>query len=311
MVAFSRIVAAVLCAGLLSGCVNQAATLAIDGRTTAFAPGTEPNSAVAAANHATSPDRATASPSGTLLSFASQQSAADRFPLYRSYAPFSSSPLNGRTMQVARLSDIALLDKEVVLTFDDGPMPGKTETILKALDDHGVGATFMMVGEMARAYPQIARKVAAAGHTIGTHTEHHRNLRQMGADAAIAEIRSGERSVSAALAPMGAKPAPFFRFPYLADSPSLRARLAHEGLVAIDVDIDSKDYFRDAPATVAARTLKALDRHGRGIVLMHDIQARTAAMLPSFLDELQRRGYKVVRLAPARGPSAGPLVASR
>ena len=311
MLATSRIVAAALCAGLRSGCVNEAATSAMNGRTTAFAPGAAPNSAVAAASLAVSSDPAKAAPTGTLLSFASQQSAGGGFPLYRSYAPLSSSPLNGRTLEIAKLSDIALRDKEVVLTFDDGPMPGKTERILKALDDHGVGATFMMVGEMARAYPQIARKVAAAGQTIGTHTQHHRNLRQMGADAAMAEIRSGELSVSAALAPMGARPAPFFRFPYLADSASLRARLAREGLVAMDVDVDSKDYFRDTPATVEARTLAALDHRGRGIILMHDIQARTAAMLPSFLDELQRRGYKVVRLAPADGSSAGPLVASR
>ncbi|MCE7027931.1 polysaccharide deacetylase family protein [Jiella avicenniae] len=220
------------------------------------------------------------------------------FPLFQSFQPPVGSALSGRTIAVARYSDIALRDKEVVLTFDDGPMPGKTHTILKALSDYGVGATFLMVGQMAKAYPNIAREVAQAGHTIGTHTYRHANLRTMSDAAAMAEIRKGELSVADALKPIGMRPAPFFRFPYLADTQSLRHRLAGEGIVAIDVDVDSKDYFRDAPATVRERTLRTLDRHGRGIILMHDIQGRTAAMLPGFLAELEKRGYKVVRLVP-------------
>ncbi len=156
-----------------------------------------------------------------------------------------------------------------------------------------------MVGQMAKAYPKIAQEVAEAGHTIGTHTYRHANLRTMSDAAAMAEIRKGAMSVAQALEPIGRRPAPFFRFPYLADTAHLRRDLANEGIVAIDVDIDSKDYFRDAPSTVRERTLHALEKHGRGIILMHDIQARTAAMLPRFLEELQKRGYKVVRLVPA------------
>ncbi|ORE98466.1 polysaccharide deacetylase [Aurantimonas sp. 22II-16-19i] len=229
-----------------------------------------------------------------------------KFPLFQSFQPAFASPLAGRTIAVARYSDIALRDKEVVLTFDDGPMPGKTHKILEALSDHGVGATFLMVGQMAKAYPKIAQEVAQAGHTIGTHTYRHPNLRTMSDAAAMAEIRKGELSVADALRPIGMRPAPFFRFPYLADTQQLRHDLASEGIVAIDVDIDSKDYFRDAPATVRDRTLRALEKHGRGIILMHDIQNRTAAMLPGFLAELQKRGYKVVRLVPA---DEAPLVA--
>ena len=227
--------------------------------------------------------------------------AETAFPLFQSFQPPVGSALSGRTIAVARYSDIALRPKEVVLTFDDGPMPGKTHKILQALRDYGVGATFLMVGQMAKTYPKIAQDVAQAGHTIGTHTFRHANLRTMSDAAAMAEIRKGEISVADALKPIGMRPAPFFRFPYLADTSRLRHELAAEGVVAIDVDIDSKDYFRDAPATVRDRTLRTLEKHGQGIILMHDIQARTAAMLPSFLAELQKRGYKVVRLVPAGG----------
>ncbi|WP_246217628.1 polysaccharide deacetylase family protein [Jiella pacifica] len=238
------------------------------------------------------------SASATLVGY--QPPEADKtFPLFQSFQPPVGSSLSGRTIAVSRYSDIALRDKEVVLTFDDGPMPGKTHKILAALSDHGVGATFLMVGQMAKAYPNIAREVAEAGHTIGTHTYRHANLRTMSDAAAMAEIRKGELSVADALRPIGMRPAPFFRFPYLADTASLRHRLASDGIVAIDVDIDSKDYFRDAPETVRDRTLRTLDKHGRGIILMHDIQGRAAAMLPGFLAELEKRGYKVVRLVPA------------
>ncbi|MEF2552868.1 polysaccharide deacetylase family protein [Aurantimonas sp. A2-1-M11] len=274
---------AVLAACLLAGCAhNEATSLAIKG-TTAF-------------------------PAVSALGFAADAEDG-AFPLFQSFAPVSTSPLNGRTLEVGHISDIVLQPKEVVLTFDDGPIPGKTHQILRALDEYGVDATFLMVGQMARAYPTIAQDVALHGHTIGTHTERHPNLRTLSADAAMAEIHRGQRSVSAALAPIGRSPAPFFRFPYLADSRPLRERLSGEGVVAIDVDIDSKDYFRDVPAIVRDRTLLTLEKHGRGIVLFHDIQSRTAAMLPGFLQALQERGFKVVRLVPAE-PRLGPLLMS-
>jgi peptidoglycan/xylan/chitin deacetylase (PgdA/CDA1 family) len=68
--------------------------------------------------------------------------------------------------------------------------------------------------------------------------------------------------------------------------------------VVLDVDIDSKDYFKDTPATVAARTISRLEARGSGIILFHDIHQRTVDMLPMFLDQLARRGYSVVRLVP-------------
>ncbi|SMD02993.1 Peptidoglycan/xylan/chitin deacetylase, PgdA/CDA1 family [Fulvimarina manganoxydans] len=249
--------------------------------------------------------------SAPTLAFGAQPVAVDGgFPLYQSFQPARRSALAGRTIAVAQLSDIDLQPGEVVLTFDDGPMPGKTPKILDALEKAGVGATFLMVGQMAKAYPSITREVAAKGHTIGTHTESHKNLRTLGTEAAMAEIRRGEASVAKALAPAGFHPAPFFRFPYLADTQALRGRLAGEGVVTIDVDIDSKDYFRDGPSRVMARTLDAVERKRHGIILFHDIQARTVAMLPDFLAELERRGYKVVDLKPAE-PMGPQLLAQR
>ena len=211
---------------------------------------------------------------------------------------FSSTHLAGRTMAVASTTDIALRPGEVILTFDDGPRPGRTNAILDTLDEFGVKATFLMLGKAAEAYPKMAQQVALRGHTIGSHTYDHTDLTTLTRQEALDDFARGERAVAAALAGTGTAPSPFFRFPYLAQSGFLRTSMMQGNVVVLDVDIDSKDYYKDTPETVAARTLARLDARGSGIILFHDIHARTVAMLPGFLAELQARGYSVVRLAP-------------
>ncbi|NTF86681.1 polysaccharide deacetylase family protein [Agrobacterium rhizogenes] len=203
-----------------------------------------------------------------------------------------SHTLAGRTLEVSSLQELKLADREVILSFDDGPAPGKTERILATLDRFGVKATFMMVGEMAQAHPETALKVVAAGETIGSHTFRHADLDKMSFDMAMAEIMRGKNAVAKVVG----TDVPFFRFPYLADSRRLRAAVTMRDLVIMDVDVDSKDYFTLSPAAVAARTMNELRKRGRGIVLMHDIHQRTATMLPALLTRMEKEGYKVVTL---------------
>ena len=211
--------------------------------------------------------------------------------------PGNPASFAGRTVTVTPGQPIKLRAKEVALTFDDGPVPGKTERILASLDQYHVKATFLMVGQMAATYPKIARDVAERGHTIGTHTFDHKNLAAIGFDAAMADIARGEKAVAKAT---GETPG-IFRFPYLADSRRLRGAIVAKGAAIVDVDVDSKDYFRSSPAEVAARTLAALRKHNGGIILMHDIHARTATMLPALLAQMKAEGYKIVTLKPVRG----------
>lgn len=216
--------------------------------------------------------------------------------------------LAGRTIRVGRVSDIRLGPKEVVLTFDDGPMPGKTAAILDTLGRFGVKATFLMVGQMARSHPAIARQVSARGHSIGTHTQNHANLRSRSFASAVQEIEAGRKSVAGALGPAANRGSVFFRFPYLADTAALRSHLAANGMVAIDAQVDSKDYFQSSPDQVRQRILSRLGSKGSGIILMHDIHQRTVTMLPTLLSDLKSRGFKVVHLVPGR--SGGQLFAS-
>lgn len=211
---------------------------------------------------------------------------------------FASGHLGGRTLAVSSTADIVLYPGEVILSFDDGPRPGKTSQILATLSDFGVKATFLMLGSAATAHPELVRRVALEGHTVGSHTFSHVDLSTLTRQVALDEIARGEHAVAAALAGSGKQLAPFFRFPYLSQTGFLRTSLLQGSVVVLDVDIDSKDYYKEDGETVARRTLARLDTRGSGIILFHDIHQRTVDMLPGFLTELERRGYSVVRLVP-------------
>src|ERR1700754_2051858 len=99
-----------------------------------------------------------------------------------------------------------LADKEVVLTFDDGPWPGNTPAVLKALADQCTKAVFFPIGKHATYHPEILKQVAAAGHTIGAHTWSHANLnsKKLTEQRTKEEIEKGFSAVKWAL---GAPPA--------------------------------------------------------------------------------------------------------
>jgi peptidoglycan-N-acetylglucosamine deacetylase len=213
--------------------------------------------------------------------------------------------LAGRTLEVSSLSELKLHDKEVILSFDDGPIPGRTDKVLAILDKFGVKGAFMMVGQMAELHPALARKVAEDGNAIGSHTYRHADLAALGFDAAMKEVAKGQLAVIKATG----EDVNFFRFPYLADTHKLRAAIATRDMVVMDVDVDSKDYFNTTPVAVTQRTMNLLRKRGRGIILMHDIHKRTATMLPTLLSKLEAEGYKVVTLKFRRGSAPMEMAA--
>jgi peptidoglycan/xylan/chitin deacetylase (PgdA/CDA1 family) len=185
--------------------------------------------------------------------------------------------------------------KEVVLTFDDGPMPRYTKPILDALDEFCTKATFFSVGQMAMAYPEMVKEVMGRGHTMGTHTwSHPLNMRSQSLARAKDQIERGFAAVALAA---GDKPiAPFFRFPGLSDSGAMLGYLQERGIAAFTVDVVSNDSFIGSPQRLTQRTLDQVERQNGGIVLFHDIKASTAKALPTILSELKKRGYKVVHM---------------
>ncbi|MBI1384091.1 MAG: polysaccharide deacetylase family protein [Rhizobiales bacterium] len=186
-----------------------------------------------------------------------------------------------------------LEEGEVVLTFDDGPLPTHTVTILKALAQECVLATFFPVGKLAVGYPEVLKQVAAAGHTVGSHTWSHPNLGKKALPEAQAEI---EKAVSAVAIALGQPGAPFFRFPFLKDSPETLQHLASRNIAMFSTDLDSFDFRGGKPQKMIERVMANLRKRGKGILLFHDIQPITAAAMAGFLAELKKGGFRIVHL---------------
>jgi len=185
-----------------------------------------------------------------------------------------------------------LTDKEVVLSFDDGPWP-TTPAVLKALADECTKAVFFPIGLHTTYHPDILRQVAAAGHTIGAHTWSHAHLasKKLNEQQAEDEIEKGFSAVKMAL---GAAPSPFFRFPALAHTQATLGYLATRNIAMFSCDVDSNDFKSASPEQVIQTVMTKLDKQGKGIILMHDLQKHTAQALPTLLRRLKAGGYKVV-----------------
>jgi peptidoglycan/xylan/chitin deacetylase (PgdA/CDA1 family) len=192
-----------------------------------------------------------------------------------------------------------LNDHEVVLTFDDGPWLGHTPAVLKALADQCVRATFFSIGKHATYYPDILKKVVAAGHTVGTHTWSHIELegvvKNRGLEAAEEEF---EKGASAVRMMAGAPIAPFFRFPELRHPPEMLTYLGERNVAIFSTDVDSWDFRIKKPEELTKSLMGKMRKAGKGIILMHDFQKGTSIALPQILDQLHQDGFKVVHMVP-------------
>jgi peptidoglycan/xylan/chitin deacetylase (PgdA/CDA1 family) len=195
-----------------------------------------------------------------------------------------------------------LRDHEIVLTFDDGPWPENTPMVLKALADNCLKATFFEIGEHAMWHPEIAKQVAAAGNTIGSHTWSHKDLARNPYASDIEQAKQEiEMGVSAVHMAVAGPIAPFFRFPDLQHPPALLSYLAERNIATFSTDIDSFDFKIHKPEQVIKSVMSKLEKHGKGILLMHDFQHATAEAMPELLRQLKAGGYKVVHVV-ARAP---------
>jgi peptidoglycan-N-acetylglucosamine deacetylase len=201
------------------------------------------------------------------------------------------------TMQYAET--LPLRDHEVVLTFDDGPLPHNSNQILQILASECIKATFFEIGRMARSFPEGVRKLRDAGHTIGTHSQNHPlSMDRMSIARARQEIDDGIASVKAALGDDKAL-APFFRIPGLLRAEAVENYLASQGIQTWSADFPADDWRHIPPSRVYDLAIRRIEAKGKGILLLHDIQPRTVAALPRILQELKAKGYRIVHVVPA------------
>jgi peptidoglycan/xylan/chitin deacetylase (PgdA/CDA1 family) len=192
---------------------------------------------------------------------------------------------------------LPLRENEVVLTFDDGPSNQTTPIILEALAKECAKATFFVVGSMVHAHPDTLRAVAAAGHTIGTHTYSHRlDLQKQPFEVGAEEIDRGIAEVTKVL---GVPPAPFFRYPGLGQTKALSEKLSNANIGVFSGDAVGDDWIYFNGDKIRELVLQRLEAHKGGIILIHDIKHATAQMLPQLLVDLKERGFKLVHIVPA------------
>jgi peptidoglycan/xylan/chitin deacetylase (PgdA/CDA1 family) len=186
-----------------------------------------------------------------------------------------------------------LRENEVVLTFDDGPWPGNTPAVLKALAAQCTKGLFFPIGKHAMWHPEILKQVAAAGHAVGSHTWSHADLSKLTIDQAKEEFEKGASAVHAAL---GGPEASFFRFPGLQQPPEMVSYLGTRNVGIFSTDIDSFDFKMHKPELVIASVMTKLKKRGKGILLMHDFQHPTSVALPEILAQLKASGFKIVQV---------------
>jgi peptidoglycan/xylan/chitin deacetylase (PgdA/CDA1 family) len=205
---------------------------------------------------------------------------------------------------------LPLLAREVVLTFDDGPIPPYTNRILDILAADCVKATYFIVGDMAKEYPALVRRVYDAGHTVGTHSmSHPLRFRALSVERGNAQIDNGIAATAAALGDAG-KVAPFFRFPGFGHTEAAHEHAAEQGLMVWGADFPADDWTRIGAREVARRALHRLEVKGKGVLLLHDIHQRTVDALPIILAELKARGFRVVHVVPSSAERPATVTAA-
>lgn len=178
---------------------------------------------------------------------------------------------------------------EVWLTIDDGPT-GDTETLLDALDDRGVTATFFVKGSLAAAHPELIRLIIAKGHTVANHSQTHPS----GTFWCLLPAAIGFQidSCSTALQTITGEKPGLFRAPVGMKNPFVHPILAARGLLLVGWSVRGFDSFGDVAGRVVQRIVSRI--HGGSIIAMHQGRGFSVTCISRVVDELLARGYSFV-----------------
>jgi len=213
--------------------------------------------------------------------------------------------------------------RQIALTFDDGPNPAVTPGLLALLGRRNVRATFFLVGQFARACPELVREIAARGHSIGNHTETHANLALASAKRIEDELALCQRSVAAALDSGAASLPRWMRPPFGYRRPGVWGAARRAGLSGVAMwSFTAYDWKPQPPARLIARLARVAERRtspasqasrvGGEVVLLHDGDFRqlgadrshVLAALEHWLPRWQEAGFEFVTIDQAAGATA-------
>lgn len=194
--------------------------------------------------------------------------------------------------------------RRIALTIDCGGSAAGLPSILATLRRHGVAATFFVTGEFARAHRSGVRRIVAAGHAIGNHTDTHPDLAQLSAHAIARQLTRAERAIVDAAATHAR---PWFRFPFGSYDGAALAEVNRLGYIALGWTVDSRGWQGtsggQSRSAVRQRVLAAAEPGG--IVLLHaganpqDGSTLDADALPGIIRGLTERAYRFVTIPAA------------
>jgi peptidoglycan/xylan/chitin deacetylase (PgdA/CDA1 family) len=190
-------------------------------------------------------------------------------------------------------------NKTIAITFDDGPVPGKTEKVLDILDEYGVKATFFCIGLNARNNPQLLKVIHQRGHLLGNHSFFHGALFDLQSSARLKKELIDTDSVI--FETTGQRPR-YFRPPYGVTNPMLSRAVKQTGHLAIGWSMRSLDTVIDQKEKLMNRITKALK--AGDILLLHDRCEVTVEILPELLHHIHQSGMTVEPLDKMLGEPA-------
>lgn len=173
--------------------------------------------------------------------------------------------------------------KTVYLTFDDGPIPEETPWVLDTLDRHGVKATFFMVGENVRRYPELFDEVRRRGHSYGNHSMHHLQGMRVTTRRYIRDISEADRLIGS----------PLFRPPH-GIMRWAQAKVIKDHYNVVMYDLVTRDYARKLTPADVLDNVKRFARDG-SIIVFHDSVKASCNMryaLPRAIEWLKEQGYE-------------------
>lgn len=174
-------------------------------------------------------------------------------------------------------------EKKVYLTFDDGPIPEVTPRLLDLLDSYGIKATFFMVGDNVRKYPELFADVKRRGNRVGNHTMHHLQGLRESKDAYLADVADADRYIGSDL----------FRPPHGWMKRSQGKELSAKYRIVM-YDLVTRDYSKHLDAGDVFDNVKKYARPGSIIVFHDSLKSlpRLFEALPKSIEWLMEQGYK-------------------
>ncbi|MBQ0085101.1 MAG: polysaccharide deacetylase family protein [Prevotella sp.] len=174
-------------------------------------------------------------------------------------------------------------EKSIYLTFDDGPIPQATPFILDTLAKYGVKATFFVVGDNVRKFPDLFERIISEGHKVGNHTYHHISGYKHSINTYLNDVKKADEYVHSHL----------FRPPYGWMKPEQRIWITQHYKI-IMWDVITRDYSKRMRPDDVVNNVKRYTRNG-SIITFHDSKRSIQNLhtaLPESIEWLIREGYK-------------------